>query len=176
MNNQEDLLKAKQQIKELEKEILLLKDPEKSLKFCIEQFTNNQQFDFEAHQEIILKDYYAQTPLNFTVYCTDENSNIERLEDRIISYKNGYAIIEFAKYVKNANKTKLTEAILEYNSSLIYDFGYGVNLDYSNMEKIIRKLIELEDFKKAGKLLSTLKITNTYLNLVEKYEQLLIFI
>lgn len=176
MNNQEDLVKAKQQLRELEKEILLLKDPEKSLKFCIEQFANNQPFDFEAHQEIILKDLYIQTTLNFTMYCTDENSNVEKLEDKIINYKNGYIIFEFAKYVKNANKTKLTEAILEYGSGLIYDFGYGVNLDCSNMEKIIRRLIELEDFKKAGKLLSTLKITNTYLNLVERYEQLLIFI
>lgn len=176
MNNQEDLVKAKQQLRELEKEILLLKDPEKSLKFCVEQFTNNQPFDFEAHQEIILKDLYSQTTFNFAMYCTDENSNVEKLEDKIINYKNGYVIINFAKYVKNANKTKLTEAILEHGSSLIYDFVDIVNLDCSNTEKIIKKLIELEDFKKAGKLLWTLKITDTYLDLVERYEQLLIFI
>lgn len=175
MNNQEDLLKAKQQIKELEKEILLLKDPEKSLKFCIEQFTNNQPFDFEAHQEIILKGY-IQTDLDFAVFCTDENSNVEKLEEEIINYKYEDAIIKFAKYVKNANRTKLTDAILNYDSISIYDFATEVKLDFFNMEKIIKRLIELKDFRNAKRLLSTLKITDTYLNLVERYEQLLIFI
>lgn len=176
MNSQEDLAKVKQQIKELEKEILLLKDPEKSLKFCIEQFTNNQSFDFETHQEIILKDLYIQRALNFSIYCTNENSNVEKLEEKIIKYKHEYAIIKFAKYVKNANKTKLTEAILNYDSISIYDFAMEVKLDYSNIEKIIKRLIELEDFRIVKRLLLILKKTNTCLNLVERYEQLLIFI